>query len=139
MTHVIDSEFYKHVYATQEMRDVFDPQKRLQRWLDIQAALTSMQARMGLIPQEVADEIAKCCELNQLEFLPNSHNFCGSDQLLSSLLDAVKTACGNREKQGQTTVLLRSLSPGKPNRLNVVCPRFTPGRAPPQIGLFDVT
>jgi len=43
------------------------------------------------------------------------------------------------EKQGQTTVLLRSLSPGKPNRLNVVCPRFTPGRAPPQIGLFDVT
>ena len=28
------------------------------------------------------------------------------------------------EKQGQTTVLLRSLSPGKPNRLNVVCPRF---------------
>ena len=95
MTHVIDSEFYKHVYATQEMRDVFDPRKRLQRWLDIQAALTSTQARMGLIPQEDADEIAKCCELNQLEFLPNSHNFCGSDQLLSSLLDAVKTACGN--------------------------------------------
>ena len=27
-----------------------------------------------------------------------------------------------REKMGQTTVLLRSLSPGKPNRLNVVCP-----------------
>ena len=37
-----------------------------------------------------------------------------------------------REKMGQTTVLLRSLSPGKPNRLNVACPRFSyiirPGR-----------
>jgi hypothetical protein len=27
-------------------------------------------------------------------------------------------------KRGQTTVFLRSLSSGKPNRLNVVCPRF---------------
>ncbi|MDA9620000.1 lyase family protein [Alphaproteobacteria bacterium] len=95
MTHVIDSEFYKHVYATDEMRDVFDPQKRLQRWLDIQAALTTVQARMGLVPQAEADKIVKCCDLGQLDFSPKSNDFGGSDQLLSSLMNAVKIECGN--------------------------------------------
>ena len=80
MTHVIDSEFYKHVYATDEMRDVFDPQKRLQRWLDIQAALTTVQAIMGLIPQVDADKIVKCCDLGQLNFSPKSNDFCGSNE-----------------------------------------------------------
>jgi len=57
--HIIDSILYRNSYGTEEMRRIFDDRTRLQRWLDIEAALALAEAELGLIPQEAAQEIAR--------------------------------------------------------------------------------
>lgn len=41
------------------MRAVFCEENRVQKWLDVEAALAKVQAKLNIIPQEAADEIAK--------------------------------------------------------------------------------
>lgn len=56
--HVIDSLFFKDLFGTAAMRIVFDDLTLLQKWLDYEAALARAQARLGMFPQEAADEIS---------------------------------------------------------------------------------
>src|SRR6266702_4366133 len=46
-------------YGSPEMRSVFDEENRLQKWLDVEAAIAQAQASVGDIPKEAADEIAR--------------------------------------------------------------------------------
>ena len=39
MAHILTNPFYKDVWSTDEMRDVFADRHRYQRWLDVEAAL----------------------------------------------------------------------------------------------------
>ena len=52
--HPID---YRYYYP--EMRDIFTEENRLQRWLDVEAALARALAEAGNIPREAAEEIAR--------------------------------------------------------------------------------
>ena len=53
----IDSVIFRDIFSTEAMRDVFSDERRIQYYLDIEAALARVQARLGIIPQEAADEI----------------------------------------------------------------------------------
>ncbi|MBL8132784.1 MAG: adenylosuccinate lyase [Anaerolineae bacterium] len=55
--HVIDSLFFRDLFGTPVMRQVFDDITLLQKWLDFEAALARAQARLGMMPQAAADEI----------------------------------------------------------------------------------
>ena len=55
---VFDSELLKNAWSTKEMRHVFDDEARMQRWLDVEAALALVQADLGMIPESAAKEIA---------------------------------------------------------------------------------
>ncbi len=55
--HVIDSIFFKDLFGTPAMRQVFDDHTLLQKWLDYEAALARAQAKLGMFPQAAADEI----------------------------------------------------------------------------------
>ncbi|QYX57592.1 adenylosuccinate lyase [Roseovarius sp. SCSIO 43702] len=57
-TSVFDSILLANSWSTEEMRGVFNDEARIQRWLDVEAALALEQAALGMIPQEAADEIA---------------------------------------------------------------------------------
>ncbi len=46
-------------YGSPEMRSIFDEENRLQKWLDVEAAIALAQAAVGDIPKEAADEIAR--------------------------------------------------------------------------------
>ena len=46
-------------YGSPEMRNIFDEENRLQKWLDVEAAIAQAQASVGEVPKEAADEIAK--------------------------------------------------------------------------------
>ena len=63
----IDSEIFRDNFSTEAMRCVFSDQRRLQYYLDIEAALARVQARLGIIPQQAADEIARHCQVDQLD------------------------------------------------------------------------
>jgi 3-carboxy-cis,cis-muconate cycloisomerase len=64
---IIDSRIFGDIFSTQEMRHVWSDENRTQKYLDIEAALAKVQGRLGLIPQEAADEIVSHCRLDQID------------------------------------------------------------------------
>src|SRR5438874_3377217 len=64
---VIDSTVFRNIFSSEPMRRVFSDEHRVQCYLDIEAALAGAQARMGLIPQRAADEIAAKCTLDIID------------------------------------------------------------------------
>ena len=68
---MIDSRIFRDWFGSQEMREIFTDEYRLQRWLDVEAALARVQSNLGMIPKEAAQEIsakAKVENLNLDEF-----------------------------------------------------------------------
>ena len=49
------------LFTTDAMRALFDERARIQRMLDVEAALAHAQARVGVIPADAAPAIAACC------------------------------------------------------------------------------
>src|SRR6266849_930154 len=46
-------------YGSAEIRRIFDEENKLQKWLDVEAAIAQAQATVGDIPKSAAEEIAK--------------------------------------------------------------------------------
>ncbi|HEX6143419.1 MAG TPA: 3-carboxy-cis,cis-muconate cycloisomerase, partial [Geminicoccaceae bacterium] len=65
--HPIDSSVLGELFSTAAMNALFDDQARLQRMLDVEAALARAQARLGLIPEAAAEEITARARLDRLE------------------------------------------------------------------------
>jgi 3-carboxy-cis,cis-muconate cycloisomerase len=49
------------------MRAVFSDERRIQYYLDIEAALARVQARLGVIPREAAEEICRHCRVEEFD------------------------------------------------------------------------
>jgi 3-carboxy-cis,cis-muconate cycloisomerase len=65
---VLDSAIFRDIFGTEAMRNVFSDGARIQFYLDIEAALARVQARLGIIPQEAAEEICRHCSVDQYDF-----------------------------------------------------------------------
>jgi 3-carboxy-cis,cis-muconate cycloisomerase len=63
----IDSTVFRHIFSSEPMRQVFSDENRVQCYLDIEAALARVQARLGLLPQRAADEITAKCTLDIID------------------------------------------------------------------------
>jgi 3-carboxy-cis,cis-muconate cycloisomerase len=63
----IDSTVFRHIFSSEPMRQVFSDENRVQCYLDIEAALALVQARLGLIPQRAAAEITAKCTLDIID------------------------------------------------------------------------
>jgi adenylosuccinate lyase len=66
-SHIADSRFYQSGYTTGEARRVFCDLRRLQRWLEVEAALAASQAELGAIPAAAALELGKTARLDLLD------------------------------------------------------------------------
>ena len=66
---IIDSAIFQGIFSSDAMRQVWSDENRTQKYLDIEAALAKVQGRLGLIPQEAADEIASHCRLDQIDMV----------------------------------------------------------------------
>jgi 3-carboxy-cis,cis-muconate cycloisomerase len=64
---IIDSAIFGNIFSTDAMRHVWSDENRTQKYLDIEAALARVQARLGVIPQEAADEIVKHCSIDKID------------------------------------------------------------------------
>ena len=65
---IIDSAVFRDLFSTAAMRRVFSDENRLQRYLEIEAALARAEARLGIIPAEAAAEIAKQAMVENIDF-----------------------------------------------------------------------
>lgn len=56
---VFDMRLLQDSWSTPAMREIFSEENRIQKWLDVEAALAKAQAKLDIIPSEAAEEIAK--------------------------------------------------------------------------------
>ena len=63
----VDSAIFGGLFTTAAMRAVFADEARLQRMLDVEAALARAQARLGLIPAAAAAEITAKARLERFD------------------------------------------------------------------------
>ena len=54
---VFDDALIKHLWSSDEFRQIFSDANRVQKWYDFEAALALEQAALGIIPRAAADEI----------------------------------------------------------------------------------
>ena len=66
---LIDSAIFQGIFSSDAMRQVWSDENRTQKYLDIERALAVVQGRLGLIPQEAADEIVSHCRLDQIDMV----------------------------------------------------------------------
>jgi 3-carboxy-cis,cis-muconate cycloisomerase len=64
---ILDSAVFRDIFTTEAMRNVFSDENRVQKYLDIEAALARAQARLGIIPQDAANEIASHCRAEKFD------------------------------------------------------------------------
>ena len=64
---IFDSAVFQDVFTTAAMRQVWSDENRIQKYLDIEAALARAQARLGIIPGEAADEIVRHCDAGKID------------------------------------------------------------------------
>ena len=64
---IIDSHIFQGIFTTDAMRQVWSDENRTAQYIAVERALAIVQARLGLIPQEAADEIVSHCHLEQID------------------------------------------------------------------------
>lgn len=64
---LLDSAVFRDIFTTEPMRAVFSDENRVQKYLDIEAALARVQAKLKIIPQDAADEIVRYCKADQFD------------------------------------------------------------------------
>ena len=65
---IIDSRIFGDIFSDARMRQVWSDENRTAKYLDIERALATVQGRLGIIPQEAADEIVQHCELSMIDW-----------------------------------------------------------------------
>lgn len=64
---IIDSEVFGNIFSTGAMRAVWSDENRTRKYLQIEAALARVQGRLGIIPDEAADEIVANCRIEKID------------------------------------------------------------------------
>jgi adenylosuccinate lyase len=62
-----DSALYGHLWATDELRAIFDERGRLRSWLEILAVLAESQAALSIVPAEAARAIRERATIEALD------------------------------------------------------------------------
>ena len=63
----IDSHLFGNFFSSEPMRGIFSDENRVRKYLEFEAALATVQGRLGIIPTEAAAEIAANCALDKID------------------------------------------------------------------------
>ena len=66
MASVTDSIVFRHIFSTPESSAIWSDQTRTRYYLQFEAALAGLQARLGIIPKEAAEIIVSKCNLDTM-------------------------------------------------------------------------
>ncbi len=92
-SHIVDSQFYSSGYTTKEARRIFCDKYRYQRWLEVEAALASVQADLGIIPEWAATAINEKAHIRYLDMQAIQEGIKKTSHSLLPLLEALRQAC----------------------------------------------
>src|SRR6266567_2452713 len=86
-------------YGSPEMRSVFDEENRLQKWLDVEAAIAQAQASVGDIPKEAAEEITRNANTKTVTLARTKAIEKETQHDLMSMVLALTEACSGEGKR----------------------------------------
>lgn len=66
--HMLDMASFEDSMSTAAMRKVFEESALFQRWLDVEAALATAQASLGMIPAASGAAIAAAAKVERIDF-----------------------------------------------------------------------
>jgi len=92
-SHIVDSRFYGNGYTTDEARQIFCDKYRYQRWIEIEAALASSQADLGIIPDWAAKAINKKAHLCHIDLNAVCKGIKETSHSLIPLIEAWQRVC----------------------------------------------
>src|SRR5215471_1173204 len=64
----VSSGILRDIFSTAPMHRIFADENRIQKYLDVEAALARAQTRLGIIPQQACDEILRHCSIAEYDF-----------------------------------------------------------------------
>lgn len=67
-SHLLDSRYFKDMFSSSPMREIFSDENRIVKWLDVEVALARAQAVCKIIPEEAAINIEKAAVLENIDF-----------------------------------------------------------------------
>ncbi|KAI3595541.1 3-carboxy-cis,cis-muconate cycloisomerase [Cupriavidus necator H850] len=65
---VVDSILFRDAFGTAKMRQIFSDVALIQRYIDVEVGLARAEARVGVIPAEAAEVIARESRLERIDF-----------------------------------------------------------------------
>jgi len=92
-SYVIDSELFRDQFSTSQTREIFSDRITVQRWLDVEASLARVQARIGIIPQAAADEIVTKAVVDNIDLAELKREMDRTSHPIVPLLRAMKKVC----------------------------------------------
>jgi adenylosuccinate lyase len=92
-SHIVDCQFYSSGYTTEEARKIFCDKYRYQRWIEIEAALASAQAELGIIPEWAAEALNEKAHLRNLDLDAVQKGIQKTSHSLLPLLAAWQEVC----------------------------------------------
>src|SRR5262245_25847384 len=64
---VFDSAIYRDAFGSPAMREVFSDTAAVARYVEVEVALAAVEGRLGVIPKDAADTIAKRASANSID------------------------------------------------------------------------
>ncbi|MDP9019211.1 MAG: adenylosuccinate lyase family protein [Actinomycetota bacterium] len=90
---ILDSRFFADGYSTPASRRIFCDVCRMQRWLEVEAALALSEAEVGLIPESAAQHIATSARIELIDLQEVQDGVRRTNHSLVSLLSGLEKAC----------------------------------------------
>ncbi|PCF96492.1 class-II fumarase/aspartase family protein [Vreelandella nigrificans] len=90
---LFDSFYYKNMFSTSAMVEIFSDEGRLNAWLATEAALAKGQAQVGVIPQQAADNIVEAAILDNLDLQAMKAEFDKVGFPIMPLVHQLANAC----------------------------------------------
>jgi 3-carboxy-cis,cis-muconate cycloisomerase len=87
-----DSFYLKDRYGSAAMRAIWEDRATIQRWLDVEAAMASVQAELGLVPRSAAREISRRARVEYLDLPAMKREFDATWNPVVPLVDALRKA-----------------------------------------------
>jgi len=91
--YVIDSQLFRDQFGTARMREIFSDEATVQRWLDVESSLAKVQATLGIIPQDKADEIIAKAHIRNIDLDKLKKEMDRTSHPIVPLLRAMKDVC----------------------------------------------
>ncbi len=93
-SHVIDMIMLKNNFGTSEMRKIWSDENRLQKHLDVEAALAQAEGELGIIPREAADTIAGHADVGMFDIEEIALEMQRVKHSLTPTIGALQKLCG---------------------------------------------